>query len=935
MFDPRRARQFIPPTFPAVPLASRLHPPGPRRRPSKTRLTRLGSVLLLAGLLGQPPASALDDTDLAELRSRAVTDCAPAAADYTVISWLGGWLDGAPRDPSWLGLQTGHYGLVVDPFRPDIVRFGAARSKGARLPAAPTPEPGTRWANRSGTLETPPSLPVHTLPAESVGSAFGFGRIRPPRDYARAAAPEIERDEPDPLLELPSASLDLIVEQGGREYRCVRAATETKNPLEFPVRIIESGRYLQRFDILQLAFETTEGNRLPAEGRLEVVAWPDRLALLLEVGSPLDSTDAASSPPTVRLRFAADRMPVVESTPISPRKGTNGISIASAWLEIPVLQGGSAKDVRPSQARTDHGPGSGTTGATVTAHDASTGDTLEVEHDAVRGWHRVELPGRSWSVAQEPDRLDRFRFVLTNDGPSERVVRLLFDDPSGTPSITGLTPMLRQPEGVPTGIPVQTSKNWHRQEDRRLLYEGPWLHAFTLLRLPPASRTEAEFTLAYARWGGVPAASHAQLSLVGWGWNQVWDQAAIGSWGESICYEPDAIQMRCRIDDVRPLMVWGMGPGKRTWTWTHNVGGGDFLVYYDAHGTYQPWTRVRTGYLSQGPNLTEVTYSGVTADGAIACQVRVCTPRTDDLHRAYHRVRYDVLKPVTFSRLAFYQVGSDRYHWHQYRRLARGNADGFLEEWEPGQGGRRYLRVGIPCPGDSPWFSMHQAIPADHRKPVEGAWAARGLVVRSWKARLGGRASPPFASVFGTEAGNIPSANLELAPPPELTRLEPGDFVEADLELLILPLSAEDYYGPNTNLKASLATDGNTWRAVLRQARGGRLELEPIRGDLLERHPPLMSMNSRQRAVLTVTGGLGQVPVSFAGLTSPDGWVLKMNSGQGYQTVDQSVHGNDFWQARHDPATGTWRLTFNLPLDSTKDARTTRRIWLEGRRAAR
>ncbi len=43
----------------------------------------------------------------------------------------------------------------------------------------------------------------------------------------------------------------------------------------------------------------------------------------------------------------------------------------------------------------------------------------------------------------------------------------------------------------------------------------------------------AEFDLTYGRWGGVPAASHAQLSLIGWGWNQLWEEAAIGSWGVS------------------------------------------------------------------------------------------------------------------------------------------------------------------------------------------------------------------------------------------------------------------------------------------------------------------------------------------------------------------------------------------------------------------
>lgn len=124
--------------------------------------------------------------------------------------------------------------------------------------------------------------------------------------------------------------------------------------------------------------------------------------------------------------------------------------------------------------------------------------------------------------------------------------------------------------------------------------------------------------------------------------------------------------MRCRIDDVRPLMVWGMGEGHRKWTWTHNVGGGDFLVYLDAEGRYQPWRAVRTAYLSQGPNLTDVRYSGLTADGHLACRVAVSYVCMDDLNRSYHRFRYDVLQPTPFRRLAFYQVGSDRYHWHQY-----------------------------------------------------------------------------------------------------------------------------------------------------------------------------------------------------------------------------------------------------------------------------
>ena len=113
------------------------------------------------------------------------------------------------------------------------------------------------------------------------------------------------------------------------------------------------------------------------------------------------------------------------------------------------------------------------------------------------------------------------------------MVRLNFAREGDVPgaAITGLVPMLRDPQGNPTGIPVQISKNWHRKPGETLVYEGPWVHALTMLRLPPRSRLDLEFALAANFWGTVPLASHAQLCLIGWGTDQLWEQAAIGSWG--------------------------------------------------------------------------------------------------------------------------------------------------------------------------------------------------------------------------------------------------------------------------------------------------------------------------------------------------------------------------------------------------------------------
>lgn len=784
----------------------------------------------------------------AEVPAPALTAaCMPEPGDYTFMWWANGWNRHKQLSPKVLCFQTGRFGLAIDVESMRILNLGA---------------------------------------------------ITGARPYAEAVAEGNDR-----VFGLPPADLDLSVVAGGTRYRCVRGAVNLKDNANYPARIIESGRFLQRADILQLVFEDEKKNPLKADGRLEIIVWPDRLALLLELTPQEDLADArlevaigsrrAAQPAAAPEVFAAGKPQTVAlAIPFGARDGADGDVAITA--QNPEKGGGPAA----------------------------------VTFDAARGWHRIELPREPWPSKSRTyfpeehlDRLSRLALTLANPGPAARTVRLLFDAPGGTPGITGLTPMLRDAAGNPTGIPVQISKNWHRGRDgRKFLYAGPWFHGFTMIRLPAGATTRLEFNMAWARWGGVPAASHAQLSLIGWGWNQLWDQVAIGSFGESICYDPDAVQQRCRIDDVRPLMVWQMrSEEKKKWGWTHNVGGGDFLIYYNDKGQYQPLVRMRSAYEAYGPNLTDVTYAGVSADGCIAARVSVSSPRCDDLNRAYHRLRYDVLKPTPFSRLAFYQLGSDNYHWHQYHLAARGNEKGMVEEWKPNRGGAKYDRTGIPCEGAAPWFSLHEAIRADNLKPVQGAWANRGLVIRSWRARLGGKDAPPFASMYGTEAGKIPSANLELSAPPDVKTLLPGDFVEAEVELLIMPMAADDYYGPNENLRAALAAGGNTWKPILRQAIGNNLKVTAARGQVRRTYPILVAADKEGRAEIEVTGGLGYVPICFTGLPRHDGYGLWRRAGAELKEIRQDVRGNDFWQSDYDPETRTWSRTYNVSLDTPGD----------------
>ena len=159
----------------------------------------------------------------------------------------------------------------------------------------------------------------------------------------------------------------------------------------------------------------------------------------------------------------------------------------------------------------------------------------------------------------------------------------------------------------------------------------------------------------------------------------------------------------------------------------------------------------------------------------------------------------------------------------------------------------------------------------------------------------------------------------ECAPPPGIHELLPGDFVEADLELVVFPGTAAAYYGPDKAFQAVLARDADTWRMVQREAAGHDLQPDVRRGLVLQPYPLRVAVDAHQAAEVRLRGGPGYVPVTFAGLTAPDGYVLSVDD----QPLQQAVHGNDFWQTDYDAAAQRWRQTFNIAL-STNHVHTVR-----------
>ncbi|MDR3692264.1 MAG: NPCBM/NEW2 domain-containing protein [Fimbriimonas sp.] len=725
----------------------------------------------------------------------------------------------------------------------------------------------------------------------------------------RAGIDVAARQGNEVLASLPSARLDMSFRYAGALYtfagvHSIYDAAGEKKPGFDTVRLVEAGRFVQRFSIEELSFKDEQGRQFVGKARLVIVAKPKSAVLTLEVvpdkeghmDDDVNVVDLAISGKSVHA------------------KGFGKLDLGHIWWPAG----------EPVRASVNAHFGEDTTTEPIVEGRVVDGDELRARTVSEEGWTEVILPrprfrSTGWSSyypAEELDRLERYRISVENPSTAARDALIVFSRDHSSDGDTGFTPMIRDLAGNPTGIPVQLSKNWHRQE-QRFKFDGGWFHGYISLRLPPRAKTTFEYSIAFGRWGGVSAVSHSQLSVLGYEkapW-QDWQQVAIGSWGENICYEPSRAT-RSMILDWRPTFVYNKTDPTHwlDYGWTNNVGGGDFLVYYDSLGQLRRTSQAKTYYRAHGPNLSDVEFHDKSDDGAISEAIRVRTGRTDDLQRTWHSFRYDVVKPAKFSRLAFYQFGADDYLWFATGKFAYGEEHGLTRMWTPQSGGNKYLVPPTPLSGRLPWISMHES--HDIKKPeVNLSWANRGMVIRHWRARLGGRDVPsPYFASFGIDYWIQPVSNIELVPPPDIHELVPGDYVEADIETLILPQRADDYYGPNKELRIALESEGDTWNLVYRQALGNDLLVEAHHGTVMANVPTVVALDRNDgQADVTIRRGCGWIPVTFTGLKSAEGYVLYESKKGVLKSVDQSVHGRDFWQCDFDSMSGTYRRTYNLP----------------------
>lgn len=441
-------------------------------------------------------------------------------------------------------------------------------------------------------------------------------------------------------------------------------------------RIIDSGRAMQRMDYLNIRYQ---GYALEKLGRVEYAASLNHFAINYELHSKTDTSAG--------LKFTL-RLEGMSSTVLENGRGVrmtdangNGFAFlrpaddsavsvtaegdtlicSKSDISVPAItHTGFGVIVVPVKADSDEllEEYLALENVTMTAEQLAPGSgTLPVSFDAKRGVFRVDVSSVSVGTqAMEANRkrYERVRFTVEKETEGLLDIPMVFVKSMGASfSITGMSPMIRDAATLePIGEQVQISKNWHTfsgntgdfnymsGDNPAKHSEGPWYNGYVTIPVEAAEKS-FEYTCAYGNWGEVYAASHAQLCLIGWGGNMVWDQSALGSWGENVTYDPDIVLNRSVIDDVRPFLVTAPQGNNNQYDWTGNVGGADFLNYLDKESSGE--SRVidrKITYTTQAPNLTQVNYSGITDNGKIAVEVEINLGRTDDIVRNYYTLRY-------------------------------------------------------------------------------------------------------------------------------------------------------------------------------------------------------------------------------------------------------------------------------------------------------
>ena len=726
------------------------------------------------------------------------------------------------------------------------------------------------------------------LNLDDLPQAF-FGPLKDNLSYAQAVDAGLER-----MKQLPVAELNIELSLGSNTYRVVRCGEAKQGKA---TQLWESGQLAQHYVLRHLVLEDAQGKILACDSKLKVVVWPDSLTLTFDLVPEVEQ----------HADWAKGQVRIALKTQEREWKTAGNLRDAGPKVERYQLSLTCALKVEPEN------------NTALSVHcSMADGQIFPVTFDKTMDCFVSDVNSvkRSWRGGYTDIRdYDDFEIQIENKGTNATLAPFLLDL-SRVGNITGLCPMLCDEEGVPTGWPVQLSKNWHYGP------MGEYLRTYALIPAPPG-KSNYKLRIAYGFYGTLPSATHAQLSLVGYGHHGAgrWDQLAIGCWGETICFDVDMNCVTVAITDVRMLMA-RRGLKGRVWNWTDAGWGGDWLNVKNTLGEKKLFREMKTAYLAHGPCLSEVKYDGkYGVDNAVDLRNTVRTLRTDDYVRTFQRIRYSFDKNTRIDQGWLFKVGG--HGAKATPRIAYGNKAGLIaEQAVPLNLKKGHLMLdALTLSGEGPWWATFPGgESARDRKPAGGS---RALIIRSYQSVIGGKTNnAPTVSMPVTQVHKDGRACVDLVvvPPAGTSEFKAGDRVDMDVEWVNVHRVADDYYGPNEVYRKHLQENPRSWKTIYREAVGNDLDVTVQGGELIERYPIVIRAQQPEVRV-DIKGGVGLVPIQFKGLPSVRGVKLSQQIDGQWVELDQSVHGNDFWQTQFDPLKKAYTITFNLPLDELASSR--------------
>ncbi len=610
----------------------------------------------------------------------------------------------------------------------------------------------------------------------------------------------------------------------------------------------------------------------PARGELVLHAQPDRLAIELRV-EPVAERPA---PANVVFDFGRELAGVttVDNRPLAMLDGaallgSPGAKVAGGQLTAPVggARPGAWLVLRPSEAA---GP------AQTMADDlhplpasaVSLVDGHWLGYDPASGLYRAELEHEAAAFGfdpafHNPTRRMSLRLDWRNDAqPRRLLVKVL----AGNGNLEAAT--LTDAHGFMLPTPAFVAKNFAGEMEEP--DDTAYGDVYFPVSLAPGETKGCTVHPLTANWGLWPLkqVSSIRFFLIYW-------HCSTGP-SETTCWSIDHMATKgavFHIPDFRPMSgpFWSGQPQHDCQHWP------GWLQYNGARGKlcYE-----RTTFDSIAPSLARFTNHYHTSDDTATARVTAWeAPQRDEL-RTMVRLRYDWTRPCVIE-------GDARrnFRWLNLSHFRGRNAQ-LLWTGPDGQTQRRevppktdFVLLGEALSAASPFMSS------------EGPGDKYGVLtlVQRFAARLGGRSydRPAVSAAFDAQ-----DASTWLTVATESLRLEPGDWLEADV--LLMPHGEPSPSG---------------FKAERERRRFG---LQPVKltvktGTKLADYPPQVRADD-DVAALHLSGGHGDLPLLIDGLS---GWKLPLLWTNGIWQ-DHQVHGGDGYQVQPD-GNGGYRATFVLP----------------------